>query len=741
MRSELNDIQLIEQYLLGTLNDADTKALEERIQNNASLKELVEAQKLVMQASKRKALRKDIAKASSGGGNYMGKIGIGTIILLATAAILYFNIEKPTEETHYASADFHGLNTWLAPDIQTFSFDASEGATIEGKDGILIVVPDNAFVDSLGNTIAGNVDFELVEALKPSDMLAYNLTTQADDKPLETGGMFYTNASQNGKQISINKERPLYIEVPTSEKKPDMMAFKGEVTPEGNINWKDPQKLQKFLVPIDFALLDFLPERFEDEVRKEPKNSRFYLETKEQIDSLYYSLSYCNNPEPTMQDEKVEIEIVEEPIIENRVKVRQESYDITDEEIVDTIYEEMEIVEEVAVAEEAPAKICCGIDPITVKTIRTKPFANSFIATREFEERIKILHKQEKGEQLVQKYIHNLGKNLWEIDSAIALQLRGSYKNNFLQFAKQRLTNIKDAELYQKRLTAYYNQKKSEAKKALAAIRQELQQKDAKEIASLRNEIVTIQKKAIRDFNAKTKNEIQPPVATSLPQTSVANSNTYAFQWFSFGWTNIDCYLKLIDKENKKVQIIAESTYRNTKIYQWLNTINNLTPIITNNSRGTSVFPAKGNQGWERMQNTQAIAIARNKDNCEWATVSFNPYETDSVLISLAPISFNELKQALRNLDIKTDGLIKNLKTTAQLIEEENQRKEEQAKRMAEIHKIHQRKLEFIKEATKKTSEELAKKEADMREKEEYEDKLKDICFCCYEGIAEILME
>jgi hypothetical protein len=81
---------------------------------------------------------------------------------------------------------------------------------------------------------------------------------------LETDGMIYLNATSKGKQLSINPEKPIYIEIPSHDKKSGMMVYKGERDDDGNMNWIEPQELEKFIIPLDIHSLDFLPNGLEE---------------------------------------------------------------------------------------------------------------------------------------------------------------------------------------------------------------------------------------------------------------------------------------------------------------------------------------------------------------------------------------------------------------------------------------------------------------------------------------------
>ena len=93
---------------------------------------------------------------------------------------------------------------------------------------------------------------------------------------------------QNGKQLKVNPLIPIHVEIPTLNKKNDMMVYKGIRDSVGNINWVNPKPLSNFLIPLDIFSLDFLPIGFREEVEKGLPFGTFEEPTDEIIDSLYY---------------------------------------------------------------------------------------------------------------------------------------------------------------------------------------------------------------------------------------------------------------------------------------------------------------------------------------------------------------------------------------------------------------------------------------------------------------------
>jgi hypothetical protein len=233
-----------------------------------------------------------------------------------------------------------------------FNISADEDTIIEGKNGTIIQIPKGAFKDAQGNVITGNVKIDLAEPETLDDYLLSGISSQSGDKLLDSRGTFYINASQNGKQLFLNEDKPIYIEKPLKGKKEgDLSIFSGEKREDGQIEWSESTIIEKFLIPVDLELLDFLPEGFEKEVQKGMPFRSYTSATKNLIDSLYYSMEY----EATIAPITNEVAIIE---------ISDSVY-----ELLDALADDTETIDSV----ETP----CGIRPADIKAIYSKKFNNT----------------------------------------------------------------------------------------------------------------------------------------------------------------------------------------------------------------------------------------------------------------------------------------------------------------------------------------------------------------------------
>lgn len=656
MRTQLENIERAEQYLNNEMTAPERQAFETELTTDATLRDTLAQVRALRSAVIRKELRSRIESHAGGGNNWGKGIGLGLLLLLLLGGMAWYFF-SPTEtavvvveETplsasdsidpaQWAEATFElgGHKLWAKPYIQRFGFASSEGATIEGKDGILVIVPSNAFVDSSGKVVNGKVEFKLVEALGIEQMVLYRLKTMSNGSMLESGGMFYIEAQVDSTPVQINPARPLYIEIPTLEKKPGMMAFTGEVASDGELNWVDPKPLKKYLVKLPLEDLDFLPPGFANEVEGNMPFLSYKKATDAVTDSLYYSLEYPNMAESD-------------------------------------------------VVKDAP----CGIDPSSIETIKQSKFANTFIATQEFEERIKVLHGTPEGQQLLELYIRNLTTDLRISDSLAARTATGEWKARFSAFASENLTNVKDAELYQQRLSDFYSKKREELIQHHRKLAEGLAAKNAAELNSM-----------LAKMGVSVSSTV--PLMNDLPMPNAATSQVYATPWYTTGWGNIDRYFKLIDRGSFQVAITVSNMPSGAEVTQWLGEVNTYTDLRSQGESFVATFPKIP---FGRNPKTHVFAIAEAEEGYEWGIRHYSPYTERNVELAMAPASREDVQRDLIGLDMNIGRLHlqmtwrrKQAERVLQSLAEARKRQEEwlrlRAELQAKYNVVQQRQMEI----------------------------------------------
>lgn len=118
----------------------------------------------------------------------------------------------------------------------TTSVTVSYGASIIGNNTRFLFQP-NAFTDEAGNIVTGNVDVQIQEFYKKSQMILANKTTMASDGLLESRGEVYVNATQNGRPLRIRSGYAKIQFEATDYNKP-MKLFAGTVSATTNdVTW------------------------------------------------------------------------------------------------------------------------------------------------------------------------------------------------------------------------------------------------------------------------------------------------------------------------------------------------------------------------------------------------------------------------------------------------------------------------------------------------------------------------
>ncbi len=160
--------------------------------------------------------------------------------------------------------------TPIAPilkEAQIFTLNTSQKRVITCEEGTKITVEADAFKSKeTGKPIKETIQLKVSEYYHLDDIILANLTTQSNDELLETGGMLYIEASQNGQELELIK--PLEIEFPNKGKKREMQLFTGQEQ-ENTINWllnerKDQPKVpllpvNEELANVPFAVIEEKP--------------------------------------------------------------------------------------------------------------------------------------------------------------------------------------------------------------------------------------------------------------------------------------------------------------------------------------------------------------------------------------------------------------------------------------------------------------------------------------------------
>lgn len=511
---------------------------------------------------------------------------------------------------------------------QYFEIDPNTDNVIEGEKGTLIATPKGCFLDKNGNPVTENIEIELTECLSMEEMVLSNLTTTSEDKLLETDGMIYVNATSNGEQLKIDKNNPIYIEIPTDKVKEGMQVYKGSRDENGNMEWSDPRDLQNYLVSIDLNLLDFLPPGFNEAVQSGMPFRNYSTASTELTDSLYYSLSVSDGSFLTQGFHNTDYN--EAYNLGNNVvdgKYTDDSY-LTNS----SYYTESDTTRSEAV--EVDYQIECGVNPAKIKVLKTSEFQNTLISTREFESRLKVIFKVCRTD-IIDTYINNLEKDLWEIDQMVVEKLSGNkfYQDQFIAFSQQKKTNVQGSKKYSAALKKYYQT----------------------QLKKIKNELENVKEKAIQELQAK--NEVAKNVADEykglLFKRETFRMQKYGFEWSKTGWLNIDKGTIPKTWGPQRLEIFVQKGKSFERVYTYV-VYTSLKSLYRLNTNDGELFYV-GNQNSRQMLMPKkkiavGIAIAYNGDTPFIGIEEFTTGDP-KVEIRLSETTFESISKAIKPYD------------------------------------------------------------------------------------------
>lgn len=533
---------------------------------------------------------------------------------------------------------------------QTFDIDSKQDNVVEGENGTVVVCPKGCFKNAKGEIVEDNVKIELSEALSLEDMLLSNLTTTSDGKQLETDGMIYFNATANGEQLTINKDNPIHIEIPTTEKKAGMMAYKGIRDEKGNMNWIEPKELDNYLVTVDIKSLDFLPQGFQTEVDKGMPYKKYKTATQGLTDSLYYQLSVTDGSS----------------LIQGFVPTNyNEPYYNKDKQVVNGKYTSNSYLvnaKDTAIAEsDSLSSTSCGIDPAIIKVIKSEKYQNTFIATREFEARLKVIFKT-CNNAVLETYINNLDKNLYEVDSMAAIAVGESeYHKDFANFSQQRLTKVKQADKYADLLKGYYE----------------------KQLAKVKSALEKSQERLMKELNEKNEDaqKVADDYKKLLWKREKYRMETYGFNWTETGWVNIDKGTLPKDWYEQPLEITVENGKQFDRVYTYV-VYTSIKSLYRLNTTDNEQFYVGNDEDKKMLMPKKKLGVAISigyKD--EVPSLAIKEFETGSepkFSLKLSPSSIDKVKEAISPYEkyAKENKISKDLAFMAKFYKEEQRQKE-----------------------------------------------------------------
>ena len=517
MRNELELIVTIEKYLNNGLSAEEKTAFEKDLSADPQLQEAVALQREIMQGITNLSLKQNIqlAKKKYYRIRNFTKWGLASLVVIAVVvAILVYSGKKSNNSLSFALPEYNELHQkqWadadkrLAP--QKFLINASRDTIVETKSGMVVQIPANGFLTENKQPATGQIELIVKEANDAAGIMRAGLSSTSGDQLLESAGMFLLDARQNERILSINPTAGLYIELPADTVQPGMKLFKGKRLADGRIDWVDPQPLEHNLTPVNINMLNFYPPLYLDSLARWGYN----ITDKKFTDSLYYSFAdWFLDPMP--------------------------------EEIGEHIY-----VDSSGTNYNWFGYIKCAINPAKIKAIWNEQFQNTLLATREFEERMSVIHKLESN-TLLDLYINNLDKKLYEIDS-MAASIAVEYQQ-FRDFAARRDGAVKLNSAQSQQLRKYYENKTQTFMTAVAKTNHEFWEKQKQLDEEAANKHTEHYNDSLDNNTRRFEEELDLNLKSAYKQLGYDTSgtprlpaaNVYRAQITTTGWYNIDKYV------------------------------------------------------------------------------------------------------------------------------------------------------------------------------------------------------
>ncbi|MFY0674433.1 MAG: hypothetical protein JXQ87_13610 [Bacteroidia bacterium] len=387
MREDLHEIERIERYLEGEMDDAERLEFENEMQQNPQLKKDTEFFKNLQDGISRQALKLDIKKAQY---RYVKKarksanirkflFGGGSFLIMVVAVVLIVLPEEKREESFIGKLltknnqpaevikayEEDPYKDYL-PESEFFTIDNNKDTTITSTDGVKLYLPKGSLKLPDGSTPTGPITIEIADADNAGESMLGNLVSD-DDLLVEDAA--FVNAKLGAQQLVPDKETPPYMEIPTMVTSPDKKVYSGTKAKDGSTKWDKPKLPENYLVPYKYKFLDYYPDSFKAMVNSNLPYKGREVANRKLLDSLFFNT----------------------PLLEKSYGVNAN----------------------------ASVRDCstndCGICPAYIKAFVNEKYERSLLATREFMDRLNIIY-QTCDKELLNIYINNTDKQLWEID-------------------------------------------------------------------------------------------------------------------------------------------------------------------------------------------------------------------------------------------------------------------------------------------------------------------------------------
>lgn len=167
------------------------------------------------------------------------RFSISVLILFLTVIFSCKKDEQQTTTTPERVNSMSAFNAAHKKPTQQFTLDAGSGGSIITSGGIEFSFPSNAFVNSSGTIVTGNIDVKIDEIITKADLFLNNISTHADGRPLKSGGAYKIKIIQGSGELSIAPGKLYHVWLTSDYSEPTMETYYGYNSTDqyGKINW------------------------------------------------------------------------------------------------------------------------------------------------------------------------------------------------------------------------------------------------------------------------------------------------------------------------------------------------------------------------------------------------------------------------------------------------------------------------------------------------------------------------
>ncbi|NBW36596.1 MAG: hypothetical protein EBR30_16555 [Cytophagia bacterium] len=164
--------------------------------------------------------------------NYKAKLKIMRYLLFwLTISLMVINCKE--KENLTTSKEIEKLGE--SP--QSFTLVHDKAVKLETRNGAIITIEPNTFEFSDGMSPDKTIHLDVKEVYQKSEMILDNLTTTSDGRLLESLGMIFMEASSEGKQLKLKRNKSISVSIPNKNGIYNGELFYGEKT-DSVLNWK-----------------------------------------------------------------------------------------------------------------------------------------------------------------------------------------------------------------------------------------------------------------------------------------------------------------------------------------------------------------------------------------------------------------------------------------------------------------------------------------------------------------------